>query len=103
MLLSHRPELSTQDVRKIILQSVTKVDGLADKVASGGIVNAYEAIKLADAWEIETEAPLFYTLSSSVSPTGAGSVSGIGSYEEGSTASLSAESAERLCIQPLVW
>ncbi|MDA0849303.1 MAG: S8 family serine peptidase [Verrucomicrobia bacterium] len=94
MLLSHRPELSTQDVRKIILQSVTKVDGLADKVASGGIVNAYEAIKLADAWEIETEAPLFYTLSSSVSPTGAGSVSGTGSYEEGSTASLSAESAD---------
>jgi subtilisin family serine protease len=94
MLLSHRPELSTQDVRKIILQSVTKVDGLADKVASGGIVNAYEAIKLADAWEIETEAPLFYTLSSSVSPTDAGSVSGTGSYEEGSTASLSAESAD---------
>ena len=53
MLLSHRPELSTQDVRKIILQSVSKVDGLADKVASGGIVNAYEAIKLADAWEID--------------------------------------------------
>jgi subtilisin family serine protease len=53
MLLSHRPELSTQDVRKIILQSVTKVDGLADKVASGGIINAHEAIKLADIWKID--------------------------------------------------
>jgi hypothetical protein len=91
--LSHRPELSTQDVRKIILQSVTKVDGLADKVVSGGIVNAYEAIKLADAWEIETETPPFYTVSSSVSPTGLGSVSGTGSYEEGSIVSISATPA----------
>lgn len=90
MLLSHRPELSTQDVRKIILQSVTKVDGLADKVASGGIVNAYEAIKLANTWEIETATPEFFSFSSSVSPSDAGSVSGTGSYESGSSVSISA-------------
>ena len=90
MLLSHRPELSTQDVRKIILQSVTKVDGLADKVASGGIVNAYEAIKLADTWEIETTSPEYYSLSSSPSPSNAGSISGSGSYASGTTVSISA-------------
>jgi subtilisin family serine protease len=90
MLLSHRPELSTQDVRKIILQSVTKVDGLADKVASGGIVNAYEAIKLANTWEIETPTPEFFSFSSSVSPSNTGSVSDAGSYESGSTISISA-------------
>ena len=90
MLLSHRPELSTQDVRKIILQSVTKVDGLADKVASGGIVNAYEAIKLANTWEIETSTPAFFSFSSSVSPSNAGSVLGTGSYESGSSVSISA-------------
>ena len=89
MLLSHRPELSTQDVRKIILQSVTKVDGLADKVASGGIVNAYEAIKLANTWEIETPTPEFFSFSSSVSPSNTGSVSGAGSYQSGSTISIS--------------
>jgi hypothetical protein len=90
MLLSHRPELSTQDVRKIILQSVTKVDGLADKVASGGVVNAYEAIKLANTWEIETPTPESFSFSSSVSPSNTGSVSGAGSYESGSTISISA-------------
>jgi len=90
MLLSHRPELSTQDVRKIILQSVTKVDGLADKVASGGIVNAYEAIKLADTWEIEPTSPEYYSLSSSPSPSNAGSISGSGSYASGTTISISA-------------
>jgi len=90
MLLSHRPELSTQDVRKIILQSVTKVDGLADKVASGGIVNAYEAIKLADAWEIESDTPQSFTLSTSVSPENSGSATGSGSYQSGSSVSISA-------------
>jgi hypothetical protein len=90
MLLSHRPELSTQDVRKIILQSVTKVDGLADKVASGGIVNAYEAIKLADAWQIESDTPQSFTLSTSVSPQNSGSATGSGSYQSGSSVSISA-------------
>ena len=90
MLLSHRPELSTQDVRKIILQSVTKVDGLADKVASGGIINAYEAIKLADAWQIESDTPQSFTLSSSVSPENSGTTTGSGSYQSGSAVSISA-------------
>ena len=46
------------------------------------------------ATDTPNESSASFNLSSSVSPTGAGSVSGIGSYEEGSTASLSAESAD---------
>jgi len=52
LILSQRPELTAQEVREILLQSVTKVDGFSSKVVSGGIVNAEEALKLANDWDV---------------------------------------------------
>jgi hypothetical protein len=59
--MDYYPNLSTEDVRKIILQSVTRVDQqvvrpgegggkvpFASLSVTGGIVNAYNALKLAD-------------------------------------------------------
>jgi len=60
LLLSYFPELSAQDVKKILLESATPVkmkvlkpgsDELvpfSDLSKTGGILNAYEAVKLAD-------------------------------------------------------
>ncbi len=47
LLLANRPELSVREVREILLQSVTPIEGLKDKVASGGIVNAESALEFA--------------------------------------------------------
>jgi len=47
LLLANRPELSVREVREILLQSVTPIDGLKDKVVSGGIVNAKSALEFA--------------------------------------------------------
>jgi len=44
MLLAHRPEISSQQVREILLATVRPVEALSGKVASGGIVNAEKAI-----------------------------------------------------------
>lgn len=68
LLLSYYPHLSTTDIKDIIMQSSRKFDGLkvikpgseneltdfASLSISGGIVNAYEAVKLADSWKIES-------------------------------------------------
>jgi cell wall-associated protease len=64
VLLGYFPELSVSDVREIISQSSRRFDGLkvnkpgsSDEVdfsnlsKSGGLVNAYEAIKLASTWK----------------------------------------------------
>ena len=60
LLLSYFPDLTASEVKEILMQSVTKVDlkvikpGSEDKVKfsdlskTGGIINAYEAVKLAD-------------------------------------------------------
>lgn len=93
MVLSHRPDLSVRDLREIILNSVTKVDELDGKVASGGIVNAYEAIKLADSWTpANSDTNFNFVLNASVSPTSGnpGSVSGAGSYKGGTEVTLRA-------------
>jgi subtilisin family serine protease len=66
MLLSYFPELSATDLKDIMMKSVRTFDGLMvakpgsreDKIdfaelsTSGGIVNAYEAVKLADSREL---------------------------------------------------
>ena len=69
MLLSYFPELKPVDLKEIMMQSVRTFDGLMvtkpgtkdEKVnfselsVSGGIVNAYEAVKLADSRKINTK------------------------------------------------
>lgn len=64
VLLGYFPELSVRDVREILSQSSRRFDGLkvnkpgsTDEIdftnlsKSGGLVNAYEAIKLASSWK----------------------------------------------------
>ncbi|MEX0609803.1 MAG: S8 family peptidase [Balneolaceae bacterium] len=60
LIMSYYPDLSTTEVKEIILSTVTKVDQMvykpgSDEVvpfselsATGGIINAYEALKLAE-------------------------------------------------------
>jgi subtilisin family serine protease len=59
LIMSYYPELSTPEVKEIILETVTKVDRVVYKPgtmepihfselsSTGGIINAYEALKLA--------------------------------------------------------
>lgn len=68
LMLSYYPHLTATDLKDIIMQSSRKFDGLkvskpgsedelvdfATLSVSGGIVNAYEAVKLADSWKIES-------------------------------------------------
>ena len=69
MLLSYYPHLSPVDIKDILMQSTRKFDGLmvikpgtkdkevdfAKLSVSGGIVNAYEAVKLAESRSIESQ------------------------------------------------
>jgi cell wall-associated protease len=69
ILLSYYPHLSPQDIKDILMQSTRKFDGLmvikpgtkdqqidfAKLSVSGGIVNAYEAVKLAESRSIESQ------------------------------------------------
>lgn len=69
MLLSYYPHLSPVDIKDILMQSARKFDGLmvikpgtkdeevdfAQLSISGGIVNAYEAVKLAESRSIESQ------------------------------------------------
>ena len=69
LLLSYYPHLSPVDIKDILMQSTRKFDGLmvikpgtedeevdfAKLSISGGIVNAYEAVKLAESRSIESQ------------------------------------------------
>lgn len=44
LLLSQNPKLTPQEIKKIIVSSVDVIPGLKEKVASGGRVNAYQAL-----------------------------------------------------------
>jgi cell wall-associated protease len=69
MLLSYYPHLSAVDLKDILMQSTRKFDGLmvikpgtedekvdfAELSVSGGIVNAYEAVKLAESRSIKSQ------------------------------------------------
>ena len=48
MVLSHRPEISTKQLRQILLATVRQVEGLSEKVLSGGIINARAALAKAE-------------------------------------------------------
>jgi hypothetical protein len=70
------------------------VDELSGKVATGGVVNAYEAISLANAWvPADRNSDFNFVLNTSVSPatSSPGSVSGAGSYKGGTEVTLRAE------------
>jgi thermitase len=47
LVFSLRPDLSGPQVREILLRSATKLPALEGKVKSGGMVNAFEALRLA--------------------------------------------------------
>jgi len=69
ILLSYYPHLSAADLKNIIMQSSRKFAGLkvvkpgtkdelvdfSDLSISGGVVNAFEAVKLAESWNIKTD------------------------------------------------
>lgn len=44
MLYAYRPGIDASTVKQILMNSVTKIDALDGKVASGGIINAYQAL-----------------------------------------------------------
>lgn len=46
LILSENPHLKPAEVREIIMKSADKIDGLKSKIASGGRINAYAALKL---------------------------------------------------------
>lgn len=48
LVRSYYPELSATQVKDILMQSVIKVEQLQDRCVSGGVVNAYQAIKQAE-------------------------------------------------------
>lgn len=47
LVLSLRPELKAEELKEILMTSVTKLSSLKGKVKSEGMVNAYQALKLA--------------------------------------------------------
>ncbi len=92
LVLSQRPDLLVKDVRNILLQSVDKIDGLNGKVASGGVINAYKALRLAETWKSSGNTAFSFSISTSFLPSqeNAGGVSGGGLYEAGSTVTITA-------------
>ncbi|MCV5233132.1 S8 family serine peptidase, partial [Escherichia coli] len=44
LILAAEPDLTLPELRKRLLKSVDKIDGLKDKIASGGRVNAAAAL-----------------------------------------------------------
>jgi subtilisin family serine protease len=52
LLHENRPEWSFAEIKSALLASVTPVSGLSGKVASGGLLNAYQAMVLSNAVEL---------------------------------------------------
>lgn len=50
LIRSYYPSLSAVQVREIIMNSVVKTEQLKDRCVSGGVVNAYNALKLAESY-----------------------------------------------------
>lgn len=50
VLMGYFPELTMAQVKEILLKSVTHVDALKDRCSTGGILNLYEAVKLAKSY-----------------------------------------------------
>ena len=47
LVLAVRPDLKAEQIKKILIQSATRLPPLESKLVSGGIVNAFGAVKLA--------------------------------------------------------
>ena len=47
LILSVRPQLKAHDLKRILMESSTKLPSLEGKIASGGLVNAYQALQTA--------------------------------------------------------
>jgi len=47
LLLSVRPDLSATELKAVLIATATPVERLRGKVAAGGVVNAYRAIRFA--------------------------------------------------------
>lgn len=47
LILSVRPDLKARELKEILMKSVTELPALKGKVKSGGMVNAYKALKMA--------------------------------------------------------
>ena len=47
VIREYYPQLNARQIKKIIMDSVVKKDGLENLCVSGGIANAYNAIKIA--------------------------------------------------------
>jgi hypothetical protein len=47
VIREYYPKLSAVQVKEIIMKSVVKAGQLKDKCVSGGVVNAFQALKLA--------------------------------------------------------
>ena len=47
LIWSHYPKLTAMQIKEIIMKSVVKADALKNKCITGGVVNAYNALKLA--------------------------------------------------------
>ncbi len=50
LIFSIRPDLDGLEVKEILMRSATRLPGLQGKVMSGGMVNAFEALKLAQSY-----------------------------------------------------
>ena len=48
LVWSHNPKLTAKEVKEIILQSVNKNPQLTDISVTGGVVDAYKAVQLAE-------------------------------------------------------
>ena len=48
LVWAHYPKLSMKDIRQIILDSVNKSEQLTDFSVTGGVVDAYKAVQLAE-------------------------------------------------------
>lgn len=47
LILSENPKLKPEEVREIVMDSADKIGSLQNKIASGGRINAYQAVRLA--------------------------------------------------------
>lgn len=63
LVWSHRPNLTAQEVRSIILESAYKLPSLTGKVATGGMVDARAALALADVYHANNMKAFFNPVS----------------------------------------
>ena len=52
LIYSIRPDLTDQIVKQILIRSATRLPAVEGKLMSGGIVNAFEALKMASTWPL---------------------------------------------------